>query len=190
VWRRQDYRSSSESELYLAVAERGSYILFKDGIGAMTRREWMALVPAATAVKTGRAADVSFERIDTHNHIHRSAPALVAAMERTGWRGLSICDSREVGDDVSVLPQMIPGTAQFHRDSKKRWERYESLTLSLGCHSARVGAKHAQTKEAADRPVFSAKHDRAADHPARFRRTVRFCCFRLPTIHSRRPTFR
>ena len=87
----------------------------------MTRREWMALVPAAMSVRTGRAADVSFERIDTHNHIHRNAPALVAAMERTGWRGLSICDSREVGDQVSVLPQMIPGTAQFHRDSNKRW---------------------------------------------------------------------
>jgi len=81
----------------------------------------MAIVPAAAVVKTARAADAGFERIDTHNHIHRGAPALVAAMERTGWRGLSICDSREVGDQVSVLPQMIPGTAQFHRESNKRW---------------------------------------------------------------------
>jgi predicted TIM-barrel fold metal-dependent hydrolase len=84
----------------------------------MTRREWLTLAAAAPAV---RAAEPSFERIDTHNHIHRSAPALVAAMEKTGFRGLSICDSREVGDLKSVLPEMIPGTARFHRESKGRW---------------------------------------------------------------------
>src|SRR6478736_2119290 len=86
----------------------------------MTRRELLAMVPAATVI-TGRAAEVVFERIDTHNHIHRSAPALIAAMEKTGWRGLSICDSREVGDQVSALPEMIPGTAKFHRESHGRW---------------------------------------------------------------------
>src|SRR3954453_7717157 len=86
----------------------------------MTRRELLARIQVAAPVTIGRA-QVVFERIDTHNHIHRSAPALVAAMERTGWRGLSICDSREVADQISVLPQMIPGTAQFHRESKKRW---------------------------------------------------------------------
>jgi predicted TIM-barrel fold metal-dependent hydrolase len=42
-------------------------------------------------------------------------------MEQAGWRGLSICDSREVGDQVSVLPEMIPGTVKFHRESKGRW---------------------------------------------------------------------
>jgi len=87
----------------------------------MTRRELLALIPAAAVVNRGRAAEASFERIDTHNHIHRSAPALIAAMEKTGWRGLSICDSREVGDQVSVLPEMIAGTAAFHRESHGRW---------------------------------------------------------------------
>src|ERR1044071_2880949 len=86
----------------------------------MTRRELLALLPAAAAVRVGKA-QAGFERIDTHNHIHRSAPALIAAMEKTGWRGLSICDSREVGDQVSVLPEMIKGTAQFHRESQGRW---------------------------------------------------------------------
>lgn len=76
---------------------------------------------AAAAWRTVRAADASFERIDTHNHIHRSAPTLIALMEKEGWRGLSICDSREVGDQVSILPQMIAGTIQFHRESKGRW---------------------------------------------------------------------
>lgn len=85
----------------------------------MTRREWLAIAAASPAAV--RAAEPSFERIDTHNHIHRSAPALVAAMEKTGWRGLSICDAREVGDQPSVLPEMIPGTERFHRESKGRW---------------------------------------------------------------------
>ena len=79
------------------------------------------MVPAAAALETGRAAEVPYERIDTHNHIHRSAPGLVAIMEKAGWRGLSICDSREIGDQKSVLPEMIPGTARFHRESKGRW---------------------------------------------------------------------
>ena len=79
------------------------------------------MAPAAVTVNTGRSAEVPFERIDTHNHIHRSAPALVAAMERTAWRGLSICDSREVGDQKSFLPEMIPATAKFHRESQGRW---------------------------------------------------------------------
>src|SRR3954449_5657189 len=84
----------------------------------MTRREWLAIAAAAPAL---RAAEPSFERIDTHNHIHRSAPALVAAMESSGWRGLSICDSREVGDQPSGLAETIAGTARFHLESKRRW---------------------------------------------------------------------
>jgi len=88
---------------------------------AITRRKLLELLPAAMAVKSASAAEPDFERIDTHNHIHRSAPALVALMEKEGWRGLSICDSREVGDQVSALPEMIPGTVKFHRESKGRW---------------------------------------------------------------------
>ena len=84
----------------------------------MTRREFLTRATAAAVIATGRAADASFERIDTHNHIHRSAPNLIALMEKTGWRGLSICDSREIDDQTSVLPEMIPGTARFHRESK------------------------------------------------------------------------
>jgi predicted TIM-barrel fold metal-dependent hydrolase len=84
----------------------------------MTRRELMAVLAAGAAA---RAAEVSFERIDTHNHIHRSAPALVAAMERENCRGLSICDSREIGDQKSILPEMIAGTEAFHRESHRRW---------------------------------------------------------------------
>src|SRR5690242_7176085 len=89
--------------------------------GRTSRRELLAMFAAAAAPTTVRAVDASFERIDTHNHIHRSAPNLVALMEKEGWRGLSICDSREIGDQVSILPEMIAGTIQFHRESKGRW---------------------------------------------------------------------
>src|SRR5690242_19902186 len=84
----------------------------------MTRRDLLKLAPAAAVL---RGADVSYERIDTHNHIHRRAPALVAAMEKAGWRGLSICDSREIGDQPSGLAEMIAGTIDFHRASGGRW---------------------------------------------------------------------
>jgi predicted TIM-barrel fold metal-dependent hydrolase len=87
----------------------------------VTRRELFAIAAASAATKIGSAAEVDYDRIDTHNHIHRSAPGIIEAMQKTGWRGLSICDSREVGDQVSVLPEMIAGTIKFHRESNGRW---------------------------------------------------------------------
>ena len=87
----------------------------------VTRRELLAIIAGSASIRTAWTAEVDYERIDTHNHIHRSAPAIVDAMQKTGWRGLSICDSREVGDQVSVLPEMIPGTINFHRESHGRW---------------------------------------------------------------------
>ena len=43
----------------------------------MTRRELLALMPAAAALPAARAAEVSFERIDVHLHIQRSAPVFL-----------------------------------------------------------------------------------------------------------------
>ena len=54
--------------------------------------------------------------IDTHTHIHRTIPPLMAAMEKAGWKALSICDSREIGDEPSGLAEMIRGTiVEWHR---------------------------------------------------------------------------
>lgn len=84
----------------------------------MTRREWLG-----AAISTGilRAAAPDFERIDTHNHIHRPAPVLTDAMKRSGWRGLSICDSREIADQLSILPDMKAGTKELVKASGERW---------------------------------------------------------------------
>jgi predicted TIM-barrel fold metal-dependent hydrolase len=67
-----------------------------------------------------RAAEPSFERIDTHTHMHRSAPNMLAALERAKTRCLSICDSREIDDQPSILDEMIRGTKILHSESKGR----------------------------------------------------------------------
>jgi len=82
----------------------------------MTRRTFLA----AAALTRLRAAEPAFERIDTHTHIHRHSPALLAAMERAGWKALSICDSREMGEEPSKLAEMIHGTVEAVRESKGR----------------------------------------------------------------------
>jgi hypothetical protein len=52
--------------------------------------------------------------------MHRSAPALVEALQQANWRCLSICDSREIGDQPSVLNEMISGTKVLHAESHGR----------------------------------------------------------------------
>jgi hypothetical protein len=86
----------------------------------ITRRELLALIPAAMAMPAAQASEVPFERIDVHLHIQRSAPVFVAAMEKAGWRGLSICDCRAVGDEVFDLEKDLQGTLSLHRESKGR----------------------------------------------------------------------
>jgi hypothetical protein len=83
----------------------------------MLNRRKFLVIPLGAVLK---AAEPSFERIDTHNHIHRSAPELIESLEKGGWRGLSICDSREIGDQPSRLGEMIEGTIKIHRESKGR----------------------------------------------------------------------
>jgi len=68
----------------------------------MRRRDLLAAAFCSAAVRV-KAADPAFERIDTHTHMHRSVPELVAALEQANWRCLSICDSRETGDQPSIL---------------------------------------------------------------------------------------
>lgn len=84
----------------------------------MRRRDLLAaFCYAATRAK---AAERPFECIDTHTHMHRGAPALIAAMQQANWRCLSICDSREIGDQPSILNEMISGTKALHAESHGR----------------------------------------------------------------------
>src|SRR5262245_50592015 len=85
----------------------------------MTRRELLSLIPAA-ALAPVSAAPTGFERVDTHTHIHRTAPPLLGAMRNNGWKVLSICDSREIGDTPSGLEAMTQGTIEASRASMGR----------------------------------------------------------------------
>lgn len=97
----------------MGTAARG-----EPGVAGLRRRDLLAAV--CVAAGRARAAEPSFQCIDTHTHMHRSAPGIVAALERTNWRCLSICDSREIGDQPSILDGMIRGTKALHAGSKGR----------------------------------------------------------------------
>ena len=80
----------------------------------------MAALSIGPLQAAGQSAAGGLDKIDTHLHIHRRSPALLESMEKAGWRGLIICDSREIGDQPSVLDEMIRGTIELHRQSGGR----------------------------------------------------------------------
>jgi predicted TIM-barrel fold metal-dependent hydrolase len=82
----------------------------------MTRRHWLALLPAGL-VRRASAADVPFERIDTHVHLNRLSRPVVAGLQSSRWRVLSISDSRATGDQPADLPPQLRGNAEAHRES-------------------------------------------------------------------------
>ena len=84
----------------------------------MRRRDLLAAFCAAAT--RARAAEPAFECIDTHTHMHRSAPEMVQALKQANWRCLSICDSREIGDQPSILEEMTRGTKVLHAESQGR----------------------------------------------------------------------
>jgi hypothetical protein len=86
----------------------------------MKRRDFLAALPISFVPIGLRAAEPTFECIDTHTHMHRSAPAMLAALAKANWRCLSICDSREIDDQPSILEEMIRGTKALHAESKGR----------------------------------------------------------------------
>jgi predicted TIM-barrel fold metal-dependent hydrolase len=85
----------------------------------MTRREWLALAPGA-ALTALKAADAPFERIDGHFHLHRSSPVIVAGMEKTAWRALSICVCGGVADEPYDLDAQLRGTAKLRLENRAR----------------------------------------------------------------------
>ena len=86
----------------------------------MTRRELLASLTAAASLKAYQAPAAPFERIDTHTHIHRNAPALFAALEKERWRCLSICVSTAIGGEPSDLEEMIRGSIEVYRKTRGR----------------------------------------------------------------------
>ncbi len=77
----------------------------------LTRRDVFRMVPAAFLVRAAKAADgPDFEKIDTHTHIHRDAPAVFASLKESGWSGLDlvVCPTdlscEQSCEDYATLP--------------------------------------------------------------------------------------
>src|SRR5262245_50163114 len=126
---REAYRSrwcgwrSTGSASHAIIRRAGSstgYWRESDTESDMTRRHLLAVLPFSIGARRAKAADPTFERIDTHTHMHRSAPAMLAALAQANWRCLSICDVREIGDQPTILDEMIRGTKVLHAESKGR----------------------------------------------------------------------
>jgi len=66
---------------------------------------------------TRAADDADFPRIDTHMHIHRDAPALLSALEKSRWRGLDIVVCPAIGDEPFDLEDKLRATLKVARDS-------------------------------------------------------------------------
>jgi predicted TIM-barrel fold metal-dependent hydrolase len=84
----------------------------------LTRRDVLRLIPYSALAATARAAEApTFERIDTHVHIHRDAPALLSALKTADWRGLDIVVCPASGDEPFDLEEKLRATLKVHRDS-------------------------------------------------------------------------
>ncbi|MBK5294225.1 MAG: amidohydrolase family protein [Acidobacteriia bacterium] len=86
----------------------------------MTRRDLLPSIPALMAVRSLKGADVVYQRFDTHTHIHNYFPDMIDALEKSNFKCLSICDSREIGDEKSTLPEMTEGTIAAVKQSRGR----------------------------------------------------------------------
>ncbi|RUL88753.1 amidohydrolase family protein [Tautonia sociabilis] len=78
----------------------------------LSRRDLFRLVPASVLLpaSTRAAEGADFVRIDTHVHIHQEAPALVAALGESGWKGLDIVVCPAVGDEPFDLDAKLEAT--------------------------------------------------------------------------------
>ena len=83
-----------------------------------TRRDVLRSIPAMAMLANARAAEApDFARIDTHVHIHRDAPALLAAFKAMNWRGLDIVVCPASGDEPFDLEDKLRATHEVHRAS-------------------------------------------------------------------------
>jgi hypothetical protein len=88
-----------------------------------SRRDVLRMLPASALLAANRASTAAVDapgygRIDTHVHIHRDAPALLAAFKASNWRGLDIVVSGASSDDEAFdLDERIRATRQVQRES-------------------------------------------------------------------------
>jgi hypothetical protein len=84
----------------------------------LIRRDLLRLIPAPALLAAARAAEEpGYGRIDTHVHIHRDAPALLAALKDSHWRGLDIVVCPASAEEPFDLEGKLRATRQVARDS-------------------------------------------------------------------------
>ncbi len=84
----------------------------------LTRRDLLRLMPASVLFgATSDAQEVDFERVDTHVHIHRAAPAVVSALKATRWHGLDIVVCPASSGETFDLEEKLDATMKVSRAS-------------------------------------------------------------------------
>ena len=76
--------------------------------------------PAPFLMQAARPRRADFERIDTHIHIHRDAPALFASLKDSKWSGLDIVVCPTEGDEPFDLESKLDSTLKGARASGGR----------------------------------------------------------------------
>ena len=85
----------------------------------LTRRDVLRLLPASLLVGSSRAAEEpAFERIDTHVHVHREAPAITAELKASKYRGLDIVVCPASGDEPFDLEEKLQATLKVQKQSQ------------------------------------------------------------------------
>ena len=124
-----------------------------------TRRDMLRLAPAPLLMRAARAAEgPDFERIDTHIHIHRDAPALLAASRTSNWQRAR--HRRLPGQRRrAVRPR---GEARRHAQGPSRQRRHAGLGLHLRCPRLR-GPGLRRPHDRPPPPVLRRRGDRRED---------------------------
>ncbi|WP_165234705.1 amidohydrolase family protein [Aquisphaera insulae] len=87
----------------------------------LTRRDFLRLAPAPFLLRPALAlAAEGFERIDSHFHIHRDAPAVFDSLKASGWSGLDLCVCPVAGDEPFDLEAKLDATSKGSRASGGR----------------------------------------------------------------------
>jgi Amidohydrolase len=86
----------------------------------LTRRDVLRLAPAPLLLRTSRAAERDFERIDTHIHIHRDAPAVFSSLKESKWSGLDLVVCPTEGGEPYDLESRLDSTHKGARASLGR----------------------------------------------------------------------
>ena len=87
----------------------------------MTRRDVLRLIPSSLLLRAARAAEApEFERIDSHTHIHRDAPAVFASLRESRWSLLDLTVCPTVGDEPFDLESKLDSTRAAARASGGR----------------------------------------------------------------------